>query len=92
MYTKLTNNSYDRTAILAGAERYIRADRTDPFTRDRVMSHIHAGLCNPTMGKDGNKMPNHYDAKEGRESRSFTRSDGTVVDYEVPSFSDIKRL
>jgi len=88
MYSQLTKNRNDANAILAGAERYIRSERSDPFTRNRVMSHIHAGLCNPTVDKGGNKVLNHYDASEGRE----TRVDPAGNEFEVPVFSNIKRL
>lgn len=88
---KLTRLHSDRVKILEGAERYIASEKSDPFVRDRVMSHIRDGHCNPTFDKGGNKVYHHYDAVEGRETRSYEK-DGTVVEYEVPVYGSVKRL
>lgn len=34
----------------AAAERYIAMDKSDPFTRDRVYSHILNGIASPMRG------------------------------------------
>lgn len=48
----------------AGALRYAAADKSDPFSLRRALSHIYAGICGPTSdGKDG-----FYDADEVPES------------------------
>jgi hypothetical protein len=71
------------------AERYIRSERTDPFTRDRVMSHIRNGITRPTNEKNGFREC-VYDATESRETRSYER-DGVLIEYEVPSWTNVKR-
>lgn len=38
---------YNNTHILA--EHYIAADKSDPFTRNRVYSHIANGLCDDAV-------------------------------------------
>ena len=78
-----------REEELARAERYMRSDRSDPFTRDRVMSHIRNGITK-TVISDGKTREGGYDATEGRETRSYER-DGVRVEYEVPSYSNVKR-
>lgn len=63
------------------AMRYIESDRSDPFTRDRVLSHI-----------DNAIGAREYDAECSTEQREYTKSDGEVVKYTVPAYINIKRL
>ena len=79
-----------REEELARAERYIRSDRSDPFTRNRVMSHIRNGITKAIHDLNGRTREGGYDATEGRETRSYER-DGVRVEYEVPSYSNVKR-
>ena len=37
---------------LRGAVDYARADRSDPFTFNRVMTHLSCGVTNPRTDKD----------------------------------------
>ena len=45
--------------VLAGIARYAEANKSDPFTMARCLTHFRMGLLGPTNeGKDG-----HYDAE-----------------------------
>ena len=65
-------------ADLAANERYIRSERTDLFTRDRVMSHIASGVCSADT----------YTATEGFETR--VAPNGST--YEVRVYSNVMRM
>ena len=78
-----------REEELARAERYIRSDRSDPFTRNRVMSHIRNGITKAVV-TDFKSREGGYDATEGREKRSYEHN-GVLVEYEVPIYSNVKR-
>ena len=45
---KVHSNNMHR--MLAAAERYAQVDRSDPFTRDRILSHIENGIATPMRG------------------------------------------
>ena len=72
------------------AERYIKSERSDPFTRDRVYSHIRNGICKPVVDPNGSRRPGGYDAQETTEARSYER-DGETVHYEVSAWHSVKR-
>lgn len=72
-----------RQRLIDAAKRYAQADRSDPFAYNRAMSSIVNGISTPEA---------HYDATIGVERRSYTKADGTKVEYTVPSYSNIKRV
>jgi hypothetical protein len=41
------SNSNQVSKMNAAAERYIASDRSDPFTRNRVYSHMLSGIASP---------------------------------------------
>lgn len=59
-------------------ESYIASERSDPFVRDRVMTHVALGISG-------------YEAEEFREPRVFVNQAGERVEYTVPAFRNIKR-
>lgn len=72
------------------AERYIKSERSDPFVRNRVYSHIRNGIGRPIALPNGDRKPGGYDAQETTEARSYER-DGETVHYEVPAWHSVKR-
>lgn len=72
-----------RQRLTDAAKRYAQAERSDPFAFNRAMSSIVNGISTPE---------NHYDATIGVEHRFYVKSDGTKVEYTVPSYSNIKRV
>lgn len=75
---------------LAAAERYIASERSDPFVRDRVYSHIRNGITKAILMSNGDRKPGSYDAQETTEARSYEK-DGETVHYEVPAWHSAKR-
>lgn len=52
--------------LLSAALRYAAADRTDPFSYNRALSHTKAGLCR-TVSQEGESKDCIYDAEEVRD-------------------------
>ena len=75
------------TRMLAAAERYARADKSDPFTYNRILSHIENGVASVNNGKDKH---GYYDAEEYAEHREY-QHEGRTVKYTVPAFKDMVR-
>lgn len=74
--------------VMAGAERYAAADRSDPFTAGRVMAHLKSGVA---VGYDKeNKQFYGYDAEHAQERRSYEDAAGTH-EFTVPAYINIKR-
>lgn len=48
MRAKTSDNQ--RATMLQAAERYAASDRSDPFTRNRVLAHIKNGVASPMRG------------------------------------------
>jgi hypothetical protein len=67
---------------LAGAKAYAAADRSDPFTMDRCLSHIRSGIVGQT--EDGE--PAEYTATPFLEERSYGE-----VKYNVTRYKNIQR-
>lgn len=42
--------SNSRQRIMEAGERYAQFDKSDPFARDRIISHIINGIAQPTRG------------------------------------------
>jgi hypothetical protein len=55
----------NRDRIVRGAVAYAAADKSDPFTFARCMTHINQGLCRPLV--DGGN--GHYNAEATTEVR-----------------------
>lgn len=64
------------------AERYIASDRSDPFTRNRVYSHI--------ANKVGGAHLEGYDAERSTETRRVTFGSKTI-EFQVEVFKNAKR-
>ena len=72
-----------------GAERYIAADRTDPFTRDRVYSHMANGVASVKRAEKP-YLDGYYDAERYHESR-FYMNGTNKVEYTVPAYRSMVR-
>jgi hypothetical protein len=73
------------------AERYIAADRTDPFTRARVYSHMRNGVSTNTRGSNpDSQLSSFYDAERYSEKRVYV-ADGVEVEYTVPAYRSMVR-
>lgn len=70
----------------AAAERYARAEPSDPFLWDRIRTHMANGVAG--FGADG--VDAFYSAIEGSEERSFQR-DGEIVTYQAVTYSNRQR-
>ncbi len=76
--------------MIDAALRYAKADRSDPFARNRVLSHIANGVCtNARSTVDGG--PLFYDATPTSEKRTYVK-DGQIIEYDVPSFKSLQRV
>lgn len=78
-----------------GAARYAAADRSDPFTRDRCIAHIKAGVASYT--RTGNSEYGitagtyaYYDAEPYQEERRYVH-DGREVTYSVTAYKNLVR-
>ena len=67
---------------LAAIENYIKADRTDPFTRSRIAAHMKRGIASSSNG---------YEADVDSEPREFVNARGDTIKYTVPVYTNIKR-
>lgn len=64
---------------IEGAKNYALADKSDPFTFSRVMSHLENGVCHPDMTP--------YEAELDFEERKTEYSES----YRVPTYKNVKR-
>ena len=71
--------------LIDGAKAFAAADKSDPFTYNRCISHINNGVAG---GFDSNGNNLSYDATTGKERRQLP--DGT--EYDVPAYTNIKRV
>jgi hypothetical protein len=73
------------------AERYIAADRTDPFARMRVYSHLRNGIATPMRGLNPDaQLESYYDAERYSEKRAYGTSPNQV-EYTVPAYRSMVR-
>lgn len=72
--------------IQEAAERYIQSDRSDPFARNRVMSHLKSGLA--SVDKDGRP---HYDATPMRVLKHLILANGRILEWSVWEYTDVAR-
>lgn len=78
---------------LRGAVDYAKADRSDPFTFSRVMSHLQIGVCSPRFHNNGTKIDCLYEAEsiiEARKLKRSTFSDGSTG-YHVQTYRNMVR-
>jgi hypothetical protein len=54
--------------MIDAAKRYADADKSDPFTFARCMTHIRQGLCTICEGESNAGCDGHYDAEAGVET------------------------
>lgn len=74
------------------ARRYAAADRTDPFAYRRAVTHIKSGVAQFAVSDDqGNLIPAYYDAQGYQEKRSYTKTNGELVEYAVPAWKNMIR-
>jgi hypothetical protein len=69
------------------AEHYIASDRSDPFTRDRVLTHLANGVAS-LEHKSGEHST--YAAEPYEESRSYSMNERTV-EYKVIAYRNLVR-
>lgn len=83
----------NRTQVMElAARRYAAADRTDPFAYRRAVTHIKNGVAQfSTTDKDGSLIACYYDAQGYQEKRSYTKSNGELVEYAVPAWKNMIR-
>lgn len=72
---------------IEAAERYIAADKSDPFARARVMTHMRNGVCN-TWDAELHDGPTQYTADESFEVRINSM---TQEDYKAPIYINRRR-
>lgn len=70
-----------RQRHIEGAKLFAAADKSDPFTFARAMTHINVGICNDAAA---------YEAEAQAESRSYEFS-GQTVEYVATGYRNLKR-
>lgn len=84
----------DRARMLAAAEPYIQADRTDPFARARIQTHIANGVA--SVRRDANfdleigAGPAHYRADRSMTMRKVAMR-GEIVDVPTVVYTNMAR-
>lgn len=56
-------------AMLMGAEEYIASEKSDPFVRDRVMSHMRNGIATRARGTPAEKDEYNYIPRADNQMR-----------------------
>lgn len=85
-----------RKSYLDAAERMIQADKSDPFARARIMTHLRNGV-GIHLDNHGVPLSPAYNAEEYQETRqlpSRTLPNGDVVEgekYQVRAFRNRSR-
>ena len=69
-----------RKEILTNARNYAAADRSDPFTYSRVLSHINSGVAY-----------NEYEAEPYQEERVIKLGNGQEMRFTVTAYKNMKR-
>lgn len=82
---RLNKQDFDRA--INGAIAFAAADRSDPFARNRAISHVHNGLVTRDH-KTGELLG--YQAEQTMETRTIV-IDGETREYKVPTFINVKR-
>lgn len=62
MSASLRINAVNKDQIMQAAYRHILANPSDPFIRNRVMSHIASGIAGMHFDEQGNRTGPSYDA------------------------------
>lgn len=82
---------YNNTHQLA--LNYAAADRSDPFTYNRIMAHIKSGLCDDKPAGQGELLDCRYKAEPHQETRQLPPSplhpDGQ--EYQVTVYKNLSR-
>lgn len=69
------------------AMRYAEADKSDPFVKMRVLSHMRNGLCGFIHdSKDG-----FYEAEIVKERRSINLGNGQTLEWEADAYKNRAR-
>lgn len=86
----------ERARMIAEGRNYAKSDRTDPFTFNRVMSHIDNGVA--TYRRDrGREIVEveqgdaFYKASPYREARTMISYDGKPTTYDVVRYMNVSR-
>lgn len=79
--------------LVAGAVRYAKADKSDPFALRRALSHVREGLCEPFYDEAAKKLrPGGYDAKPQKVVKSYVHPVTKAVrKYDAVEYVDAKR-
>ena len=84
-----------RQRMLVGAKRHAEWDRTDPFTMDRMLTHIANGVASihraANVHDEVAAGPAYYDAEGYREPRKAIGHDGKEMTYDVMSYRSVVR-
>jgi len=75
------------------AERFIEWDKSDPFTRNRVYSHIANGLCDDKFTPKGEPIDCRYKADSYLETRKIAPCAAypNGGEYHVTAYKNIQR-
>ena len=90
-------NDRSRVRMIEAAKRYAAADRTDPFTFRRAVTHIENGVASATRGennRDYDMQSNgsaFYDATQRSETKTVTGFGGVAIDAVVLTYSSLVR-
>jgi hypothetical protein len=84
-----------RARMIQAAQVYARADRTDPFSMMRMMTHIDNGVASihapANRDYDIAAGPGFYNAEMHREARKIVGSDGKEQTFDVPVYRNVSR-
>lgn len=73
--------------MVHAAQRYAAADRTDPFTFNRAMTHIANGVAGFRHEPNGTRVEAFYNAKEVKVKRKLASGE----EYEVVGYDNMVR-
>lgn len=78
--------------MLLAAEAYIAYDKSDPFTRMRVMSHLKNGIATPMRATPAREHKYNYtDDKSGMKKKPFTPENaGEHATYDAQATTEMR--
>lgn len=91
----MTATDFARSRMVEAARRHAAADRTDPFTYLRALTHIENGVASinrgPNQEYDTPSGPAFYDAEPSKELRKVTGYAGREMVAEIMTFRNVVR-
>lgn len=95
MMTEAERKARDRARMIQAAKVFAAADRTDPFSMARMVTHIDNGVASihapANRDYDIAAGPGFYNAEMHREARKVTGSDGKEMTFDVPVYRNVVR-